>query len=415
MRILMVTQFYSPVVGGQERAVEDLGIALARRGHHVAVVTLTSDGAMGSTQENGVTVHRVMGSFQRLHRLFSDPSRPHLPPAPDPGAVRALRRIVDLECPDVVHAHDWFAWSAARVMRAENLPLLMSLHDYGLLCANKRLMHGDQVCSGPGLVKCIRCASAGYGRAKGVSVAAALRWLTPSTISAVARFLPVSEAVASSARLAALGVPFEVVPNFVPDSLFDRPARLLDEDGANSPSRRTTPRFVFIGDITRDKGAAVLLAAHAQLGGDPPLEMIGRMLLDQPGPPPESVVFRGPRPHDTVIEAIRSSLFAVVPSLCPETFSLVALEAMALGTPVVAARSGALKDLVLDGRTGILVPPGDATALAAAIARLRDDDGLRAGMSEQARSRARIFSESAVVPKVERVYREVCGGSRRAA
>lgn len=411
----MASQFYSPVVGGQERAVEDLSAALARRGHHVAVVTLSSDGVTGSTQENGVTIHRVLGSFQRLHRLFSDPSRPHLPPAPDPRAVRALQRIVDLESPDVVHAHDWFAWSMNRVIRQRSLPFLMSLHDYSLVCANKRLMQGEQVCSGPRLLKCARCAPAHYGRAKGIPVALALRWLTPGVMASVDRFLPVSQAVASSAGLAALGLPFEVVPNFVPDSLFDPPP-LCDEDGAESLPRKTMPRYgVFVGDITRDKGAAVLLAAHARLGGDPPLEMIGRMLLNESGRRHDSVVFRGPQPHDVVIEAMRRSLFTVVPSICPETFGLVALEAMALGKPVVAARSGGLKDLVVDGRTGILVRPGDPTALAEAIVRLRDDDGLRASMGEQARSHARIYSESAVVPRVERVYQEVCGGSLHAA
>src|SRR5262249_9488557 len=147
MRVLMVSQFYAPVIGGQERAVENLSTALARRGHHVAIVTLSPDGATGSTQEGGLTVHRVRGSFQGLGRLRRDSSRPGLPPALGPGAVRAFRRVVDLESPDVVHAHDWFAWSVARVVRRQNLPFLLSLHDYGLVCANKRLMQGEHVCS----------------------------------------------------------------------------------------------------------------------------------------------------------------------------------------------------------------------------------------------------------------------------
>jgi glycosyltransferase involved in cell wall biosynthesis len=404
----MVSQFYSPVIGGQERAVENLSTALARRGHHVAIVTLSQDGATASTEQDGLTVHRVRGSFQRLRRLFSDPSRPHLPPAPDPGAMRAFRQIVDLESPDVVHAHDWFAWSAAPVVRQQSLPFLLSLHDYSLVCANKRLIQGEHVCSGPGLAKCVRCAAGSYGRAKGTSIALALRWLSPAVTSAVDRFLPVSGAVAASARLAARGLPFEVVPNFVPDSLFGQSRSSIGEDEAVPQPHTFPPRYaIFVGDVTRDKGAAVLLAAHRTLGGNLPLVLVGRMLLDEASPPPESVAVWGPQPHALVIEAIQRSQFAVVPSICPETFGLVALEAMALGRPVVAARIGGLQDLVLDGRTGILVPPGDAPALAEAMARLRDHDDLRTYLGQRARSHARTFSESEVVPRVERIYQEV--------
>ena len=76
------------------------------------------------------------------------------------------------------------------------------------------------------------------------------------------------------------------------------------------------------------------------------------------------VVALGPMPHRYAIEALRRSLFTVVPSILPETFGLVALETAAAGKPIVASDIGGLSDVVVDGETGLLVPPGDRGALA---------------------------------------------------
>jgi glycosyltransferase involved in cell wall biosynthesis len=104
---------------------------------------------------------------------------------------------------------------------------------------------------------------------------------------------------------------------------------------------------------------------------------------------------------------LRRCAVAVVPSITPESFGFVALEAMVLGRPVVAARSGALPEIVSDGETGLLTPPGDATALATALSRLLDDPGLRERMGSAGRRRAEQFSESRVVQRVETIYQDL--------
>ena len=81
----------------------------------------------------------------------------------------------------------------------------------------------------------------------------------------------------------------------------------------------------------------------------------------------------GPLPHALAIEALRRSLFAVAPSLLPESFGIVALEAAAAGKPAIVSEIGGLSDIVVDGETGLLVPAGDREALRAALARLLGD------------------------------------------
>jgi glycosyltransferase involved in cell wall biosynthesis len=93
-----------------------------------------------------------------------------------------------------------------------------------------------------------------------------------------------------------------------------------------------------------------------------------------------------------------------------EPFGLAALEAMAAGRPVVASRVGGLPEIVLDGRTGVLVPPRDAAALARGIAGLLDDPALMAAMGEAGRLRAsKVFSLGAHGEAMQSLYDRLIG------
>jgi glycosyltransferase involved in cell wall biosynthesis len=83
------------------------------------------------------------------------------------------------------------------------------------------------------------------------------------------------------------------------------------------------------------------------------------------------------------------------------------MEAMASGRPVIGSRIGGISDLILDGETGLLVPPGDATALRQALERILSDAALRARLGQGALRRVVAFQEGAVVPQIEQAYRDV--------
>jgi glycosyltransferase involved in cell wall biosynthesis len=94
-----------------------------------------------------------------------------------------------------------------------------------------------------------------------------------------------------------------------------------------------------------------------------------------------------------------------VPSTRPEPLGLVALEAGAAGLPVVASDHGGLPEVVRDGETGLLVPPGDPTALAAALRRLADDPGLARRMGKTAASDVPVrFSRQRMLDQVQAIY-----------
>jgi glycosyltransferase involved in cell wall biosynthesis len=96
----------------------------------------------------------------------------------------------------------------------------------------------------------------------------------------------------------------------------------------------------------------------------------------------------------------------VVPSVWSEPMGLVAVEAMLAGRPVVASDVGGLRDLIRPGVTGLVVPPGDPSALAAALDRLLDDPDARRRMGEAGRRHARQFEAAVLTPRVVEVFED---------
>ncbi len=116
--------------------------------------------------------------------------------------------------------------------------------------------------------------------------------------------------------------------------------------------------------------------------------------------------FLGHVPSDEVRRHLATCRAAVVPSLCVENAPMIILEAMAAGRPVIASRVGGIPHQVQDGVEGLLLPPGDAPALAAALQRLAEEDDLASAMGEAGRARAvELFSPSAHVEGLIEVYR----------
>lgn len=413
MRILLLAQFFPPDIGGEERHVFNLANTLAQRGHQVAVATQRmADVPDREILASGVRVYRFATSAMRLPGVYST-SRPHHLPLPDPLGVRELARIVRQERPQVVHAHNWIVNSAVALRRPSaprsRFGLVLTLHDFSQVCATKRLMRMGSACAGPALTRCPACATAHYGLVIGPLTATATALMRPWKTHSVDHVVCVSDAVAKGNRIRP-GPDTSVIPNFVLDDVVLNHAN-GEADGRAGDIAPDVPAqdfLLFVGELSSDKGLPVLLRAYAALGRErPPLVLIGRRTPDTPERLPEGAVMHEQWPHDQVMAAFRRCLFAVLPSTCLDACPTTVLEAMASGRPVVATTTGGIPDLVTDGDNGLLVPPGDDRALAAALVRLLDDAGLRARLGAGARERVRRFTASAVAERLETVYARV--------
>jgi glycosyltransferase involved in cell wall biosynthesis len=173
-------------------------------------------------------------------------------------------------------------------------------------------------------------------------------------------------------------------------------AAATSHDVAPPPAARAgTPFFVCVAALNLKKVHDTLLRALALLprphrlilAGDGPLRRDLERLADELGVA-DRVVFLGDQPPAVVAKLLAGAVASVLPSR-DEPFGIAAVEAMAVGTPVVATPVGGLAEIVEHERTGLVVPVDDPSALAAALARLAGDPALRARLGDQGRACAR--------------------------
>lgn len=406
MRVLMLSQSYPPVFGGLATHVRTLSIELVSHGHDVTVATQWYQGMPEFELDHGVRVYRFHSTMQHMPWLFRDSKRHIATPFPDPGAMMALRQIIKKEQPEIVHAHNWLVYSFLPLKVWSGVPLVVTLHDYNLVCAKLTMLYHDAPCEGPALAKCLSCASQHYGLVKGFPIVLSNRVMSLTERGLVDMFMPNSEAVAVGSGLVEGRLPFQVIPHFIP-----RDEEIPQGDPEPYLAQLPTEDYLlYAGSLSPHKGVDVLLRAYAGLTNPPPLVLIGHLSPGWQLPSEayaQNVVLLKDWPRFAVLEAWRRSLIGLVPSVWSEPFGLVVLEAMSAGRPVIASRTGGIIDIVADGETGLLVQPGDPLALRQAIERLVADAALRNHMGQAAQRKFKDFEVSALVPRFERVYQGV--------
>lgn len=155
------------------------------------------------------------------------------------------------------------------------------------------------------------------------------------------------------------------------------------------PARaQRTLECLYVGQISHLKGIRVLLEAARHCRGFPVrFRLIGpivsREVLDGL---PDNVVYEGTSPPGGVADAMRQSDIFVLPTI-EDSFGLVVFEAMATALPVITTTHAGASELIEDGLDGLIVPPGDATALAEAVGRLVEQPELRHRIGEAARQK----------------------------
>ena len=170
--------------------------------------------------------------------------------------------------------------------------------------------------------------------------------------------------------------------------------------------------FLYVGRLSAEKGCMLLADAARRMKSGPTLTVVGdgplRPDMERAAAECPNLVLAGSCTPDDVYEQMRSALAVVIPSLCYEMFPVVAAEAFAAGAPVVASAHGGLTSIVSDDRTGKLVTPGHATALARALDELHasPDEAARMGVAARQRYEAE-YSPSANYRQLSAIYDEV--------
>jgi len=379
MRIAHVTSYFHPAFYGSHEAF--LTRELARRGHEV--VLLTSDrmprwGGSAGLEDNRLPRGEERWEGAVVRRFRAGPTVGFVPSLP--GVARAL-----LEEPyDLYLSHELFSlasYHAARAARRRSRPLVLVQHGY----------HGGR-----------RWPYRILFRANLATTGRTVLRAADSVVALTER---------ASRFLLGLGVEpdrIRVVPSGVDARVFHPPAR---EEGS------AALRVGCVGRLEAPKGGETLVRAFAEAfpGGKETLLFAGEgSFRDALRRETEALgladrcAFLGRLAHEAVSGFLRSVDALAVPTLHAEPFGLVAVEAAACGRPVVASAIGGLGEIVRDGETGLLVPPGDVPALARALRRLAVDPGLRQRLGRAARERAlAVYDWPRIADAFERIFEEV--------
>ena len=397
MKIAMVSEHASPLAclggvdaGGQNVHVAALSAALARRGHQVVVYTRRDDPSTPARV-------RLLPGVEVEH-LSAGPARPvskdELLPFMD-GFGAELARRVRRQQPDLVHAHFWMS-GLASLRAAGGLPVVQTFHALGKV---KRRWQAGSDTSPPERIGAER-------------------------LIARTADLVIATCTDEVRELRSMGVPagrVEVVPCGVDLTLFT-PAGATARDGQ---SRRA--RLLVLGRLVPRKGVADAIAALAQVPAAE-LLVVGGPAPDGLAADPEArrllalaaghgvadrVQLVGRLPHAELPELMRSCDLLLAPPWY-EPFGITPLEAMATGLPVVATAVGGLRDTVLDGVTGRLVPPRRPELLARALNELLADPARRQAMGHAGRERVLArYGWNSVAAQTEACYASVLAERRR--
>lgn len=408
MRILQVNKFLYRR-GGAESYMLDLVELLRCRGHDVEM--------FGMHHPNNPAELPLAGTFPPHIEL--DP-----PPTGTTGARAAARMMwstssrrgmvqaVRAFAPDIVHCHNIYHQLSPSVLdaaREAGVPCVLTLHDYKLVCPAYQLLDDGRTCDacvtgGPLQALRHRCKGGSRLASALVGVESAVHRAL-GAYGAVDLFISPSRFLAeTTVRAGVYPERLRVVPHFADGT---------DVRATEGPDSGV----VFAGRLSREKGIDVLIRALAQLppqvvlrvAGDGPeraqLERLAEQVV------PGRVRFYGRLGKVTLLELLRSSAVCAVPSRWHENQPMIVLEAFATGTPVVATTLGGLPELVRDGEDGLLVPPDDPDALAAALDRLLSEPRAARTMGHRARVRVeREFSRAAHLDRLEAVYAEAIRG-----
>ena len=287
----------------------------------------------------------------------------------DQESYAELRALIRQERPTIAHCHNLLPLVSPAVYYAcasEGVPVVQTVHNYRLVCPGGNFFRNGAACDD----------------CPGSLTRAAMRGCYHDSrrhTASVAFMLGAHRALGTwRERVAAYIAPSEFCRDVLcrhglpPDKIVAKPHFAAEI----RPQKNGVGDFaIFAGRLSEEKGILPLLAVWRELKdiplvvvGSGPLEEVARRLVRESGA--DHMRFTGQLSHNETLRRIEEARFLIAPSRCYETFGLSVLEAMSSGVPAIVPPAGALRELVADRQTGLVVDVEDAEKLSKAIRRM---------------------------------------------
>ncbi|MDD4271417.1 MAG: glycosyltransferase [Patescibacteria group bacterium] len=363
MKIILINKFYY-LKGGSERHVFALSDLLRRSGHTVIPFSMADKN--NEATPYGRYFSKPVGlekfNLKNIFKLFYNRE-----------AAKKLEKLIKAERPDIAHLHNishQLSSSIIDVLKKYNIPIVQTLHDYKLICPNYKLFSGGRACykcRGGKYYNCVfnRCVKNSYLK----SLLAALEAYYTKYKRAYEK---INLFIAPSRFMKDVCVSFGVSENKIKVlNNFTNKFFIAESESAREPY------LLYYGRLAEEKGIEILVQAMALteqkiklliIGAGPDFKKIKNLIEKlKLG---DRIEMLGPKYGDDLNKYIINSRAVAVPSIWPENFPYVVLEAMSAGKPVIASAIGGLKEMINEGENGFLFKPGDVKGMALAIDKL---------------------------------------------
>lgn len=318
--------------------------------------------------------------------------------------ARGLRALIEKHKPDLLHVHNSYGRLTTSIFdatRQMDIPSVMTLHDHKLVCPSYLLMREGQVCelcvTGSSYQCLFKRCHKGSLTASAVYVAEAYFTKLFKKYDSVRSFICPSRFLLNK-HLQGGVAPEKLIfiPNFIDAKNF-------------TPQYEGGTYALFAGRLSREKGIMTLL--HAMKGLNIPLKIVGngplrgeleRYVTEQGL---QQVIFEGYQSGEALRNLFQNASFLVFPSEVYENAPMTILEAYGYGKPLIGADIGGIPEMIVDGETGFLFPPGDAEALRQKIDHLWSQPTLSRDMGKRARQRVEeVYNADIHLEKLLEVY-----------
>ncbi len=296
-------------------------------------------------------------------------------------AIRKLESLLVRKKPEIAHLHNIYHQltpSIIPLLQRHGVKVVLTLHDCKLVCPGYLALHNERICNA--------CAGGKFSRAFWVNCrnsrmqslllsAEAIFHKWRSSYDGVDLFLAPSRFLAELTKQRIPVNKIRVLHNGIDTALF-------------TPTYHDKGYCLYFGRLSKEKGVLTLLEAHAKMKTPFPLKIVGTgPLSEELQHKYPDVEFTGYQSGQQFTDSITGAAFVVVPSEWYENCSMVVLEAMAHGKPVIGSRTGGIPEQIEDGKTGLLFEMGNANELAEKMDDLAADAELRKTMGLAARKK----------------------------
>lgn len=407
MRVLQVNKFYDPR-GGTERVLYDLEDGLREAGHEVGIFAGEHPGNRESPSPQWIVPGRDYenpGPVQKLGHALGT--------LYDRGVRRRFAEALDAFAPDVVHLHNIYHQLSPSILdelRARQIPAVLTVHDYKLVCPVYRLYRDGAICEEcvgrrwtPGVVR-HRCSRGSLAESALLAVESTLHRWRRSYERAVSVFVAPSRFMASVLREG--GIPAASL-----EVCLNAPRRV--PDSADPHDRVERPTLLYAGRLSEEKGVDLAVEgarAHPdvelRIAGAGPLETA----LRERASGLANVVFLGHLGPDELAGERARAWATLVPSRWYENAPLSVIESWWAARPVIGAAHGGLAEMLEGGDAGWAVAPGEFAAWQAAFGRVgaaRDELGELGVRARQRAARDHAFAD--FLDRTLQLYRRVRG------